>query len=157
MARFLVVIAAALAVGGAGAAAAEGPARLVYRTPEQMVAQALARAAAGGEGALADLAMVWELADDAPAGQARTGLLQLARGQGEIAEQAGWLAAVLDPDPAARPSGLVRNISLLGPFRDHGGGLERKEGPEAAGQRWGDPEARYDWGANQVRWREVPE
>ena len=94
---------------------------------------------------------------DAPAGQARAGLDELGRRRGEVFEQARWLAASLDPDPASRPAGLVRNLSILGPFRDPGGGLTRREGPESAGQVWGDPRAAYDWGAHEVRWRSVPE
>ena len=129
---FLLTV-AVVSLAAAQPTPAEPAERLTARTPDRMLSQALRRASSGGQGALAGLAVAWSLADDAPAGEARRGLQALGRGAGEVAEQARWLAALLDPDPAARPAGLVRNLAVLGPFRDQGGGLARREGPEAAG------------------------
>jgi hypothetical protein len=120
-----------------------------------MLDLALRRAGAGGEGAMAGLAEVYSLADRASAGRTRSGLDALGHGDDEIAVQARWLAAGLDPTPRAAPPGLVRTWSLLGPFQDTGGGLARREGPEE-NQSWGDPNASYAWGAYEARWRDVP-
>ncbi|MCC6557621.1 MAG: transglutaminase domain-containing protein [Polyangiaceae bacterium] len=86
-----------------------------------------------------------------------------------IADDARWLALSLAPAPAgapwpgaagltydapADPSGLVRSFAILGPFQDNtGGGLLRREGPEAPGQRFSDMSARYAWGVYDVAWR----
>jgi hypothetical protein len=125
-------------------------------TPDEMLEFALRRAAAGGDDALAGLATAHALADRASAGRARAGLTKLGQGTTDIATQARWLAAALDPGDGATPPGLVRAWSLLGPFQDTGGGLARKEGPEAPDAVWGDPRASYAWGAYEVRWRDVP-
>ena len=132
------------------------PLRYTARTPDEMLEFALRRAAAGGDGALAGLALAYALADRAAAGRARRGLESLGRGKGEIPTQARWIAAELDPTPTAAPAGLVRGWSVLGPFQDTGGGLTRHEGPEEAGKKWGDPKSSFAWGAYEVRWREVP-
>jgi len=134
-----------------------GPAlRWTARTPDEMLDLALRRAVAGGEGALAGLAVAYSVADRASAGRARAGLDTLGRGPDDIAAQARWVAAGLDPTPGVAVPGLVRGWSVLGPFQDTGGGLSRHEGPEDPTQAWGDPAASYAWGAYEVRWREVP-
>jgi Flp pilus assembly protein TadD len=134
---------------------ARAESRYVARTPDATLALALARAAGPEEdGALAALALATALNDDASPGAARKGLLGLGRGTGTIAEQARWAAAELDPDPGARPAGLVRNLAVVGPFADHGGGLNRREGPEG---HWSERSKTFDWGAYEVRWRGVPE
>jgi len=130
--------------------------RWTARTPDEMLDLAIHRAERGGDGAMAGLALAYSLADRAAAGRARKGLETLNRPDDDIAAQARWLAAELDPNPAAPVPGLVRGWAALGPFQDTGGGLTRKEGPETAGQEWGDPAASYAWGAYEVRWREVP-
>jgi tetratricopeptide (TPR) repeat protein len=130
--------------------------RWTARTPDEMVDLALRRAESANDGAMAGLAVAYSMSDRASAGRARKGLENLQRPDDDIRAQARWLAAELDPHPGASSPGLVRGWSLLGPFQDTGGGLTRKEGPEAAGQTWGDPDASYAWGAYEVRWREVP-
>ena len=130
--------------------------RWTARTPDEMLDLALRRAERGGDGAMAGLALAYSLADRASAGRARKGLLDLGRPDDDIAAQARWLAAELDPNPAASVPGLVRGWAALGPFQDTGGGLTRHEGPETAGEEWGNPKASYAWGAYEVRWREVP-
>jgi len=52
--------------------------------------------------------------------------------------------------------GVLTNLAVLGPFRDTGGGLRAKEGPEAAGGSFADMRARYAWGSIDVAWRAVP-
>ncbi|HKQ70215.1 MAG TPA: transglutaminase domain-containing protein [Polyangiaceae bacterium] len=130
--------------------------RWTAATPDEMLDLALRRATKGGDGALAGLALAHSLSDRAAAGRARAGLEVIGRGDDDIATQARWLAAELDPKPLAPVPGLVRNWAVLGPFQDSGGGLARHEGPEEPGQAWGDPNASYAWGAYEVRWREVP-
>lgn len=125
-------------------------------TPNEMLDLALRRAAAGGEGAMPGLAVAYALSDRASAGRSRAGLETLGHGDDDLAAQARWLAAGLDPTPGALPPGLVRTWSVLGPFQDTGGGLGRHEGPEDTGQAWGDPAASYAWGAYEVKWRDVP-
>src|SRR5208282_2923245 len=51
----------------------------------------------------------------------------------------------------------VTRLSILGPFRDTGGGLDLKDGPEGKGASFADPAARYAWGTVDVSWRAVPE
>src|SRR5450432_3661245 len=121
--------------------------RWTARTPDEMLDLALRRAERPGDGAMAGLALAYSLADRASAGRARKGLEALSRPDDDIATQARWLAAELDPNPGATPPGLLRGWVALGPFQDTGGGLTRHEGPEATGQVWGDPGASYAWGA----------
>lgn len=139
--------------------AARAPARWVAATPDEMLDVATARARSGVDDAdrAAGLATAYALAPRASAGRARELLASLASLGGEVGWSASWLAAALDPSPSPRAPGLVRAISVLGPFHDEGGGLARREGPEAAGQRFGDPDASYAWGAYEVRWRALPE
>src|SRR5262245_24597622 len=89
------------------------PLRWTSSTPDQMLDAALRRAAAGGDGAMAGLAEAYSLADRASAGRTRSGLDALGRGDDEIAAQARWIAAGLDPTPGTAPHGLVRTWSVL--------------------------------------------
>ncbi len=57
---------------------------------------------------------------------------------------------------ADRRLGVVTDLAILGPFRDTGGGLTAKDGPEAAGASFADAHARYSWGTVDVGWRDVP-
>src|SRR5450432_1548257 len=98
-----------------------------------MVDLALRRGKAGGDEAMAGLALSYALADRASAGRAQKGLETLGRDEGDVADQARWMAAELDAAPSAAgpaPGGLVRGWTILGPFQDTGGGLTRREGPE---------------------------
>ncbi|MEO8796878.1 MAG: transglutaminase-like domain-containing protein, partial [Polyangiaceae bacterium] len=49
--------------------------------------------------------------------------------------------------------GIVTDASIVGPFRDTGGGLARREGPEEKGAKLSDPNANWSWGSVDVRWR----
>jgi len=150
------VVLAAGSLEGAEKPRAAVAGRWTGPTPDAMLEFAVRRAAAGGDDALAGLATAHALSDRASAGRSRAGLAKLGQGATDIAVQARWLAAELDPGEGATPPGLVRAWSVLGPFQDTGGGLTRKEGPETPDATWGDPRASYAWGAYEVRWREVP-
>ncbi len=160
-------------------AAAQAPARppavlatmrWTAETPDEMVDLALSRARAGGEDALSALVVASFLDDRAAFGKTRAGLDAIAASGSALADDARWLSARLQPDPrpAAWPgarvfsydvppsaSGLVTGLAVLGPFRDTGGGLDRKEGPEAPGESFTDMGARYSWGVYEVAWRKA--
>ncbi|WP_437598831.1 transglutaminase-like domain-containing protein [Sorangium sp. So ce590] len=145
--------------------------RWTAATPDEMLGAALARARRGGEDALAGLVIAAALSDRAAQGRAREGLEQIAASPSALADEARWLAASLAPAPPAPtwpgaravsydappdPSGLVKAFAILGPFQDNsGGGLARREGPEAEGQRFSDMSAHYAWGVYDVAWRRV--
>jgi Transglutaminase-like superfamily len=61
--------------------------------------------------------------------------------------------------PKARAAGILTDVSVLGPFRDTGGGLDAHDGPEApkTAAGFGDPTKSYAWGTLEVTWRQVPE
>ncbi|WP_437334225.1 transglutaminase domain-containing protein [Sorangium sp. So ce394] len=163
------------AAGGAPAAEKRTPItpapRWTAATPDEMLGAALARARRGGDDALAGLVIAAALSDRAAQGRARDGLAQIAASASPLADEARWLAASLAPEPPAAtwpgaravsydappdPSGLVKAFAILGPFQDNsGGGLARREGPEAEGQRFSDMSARYAWGVYDVAWRRV--
>jgi transglutaminase-like putative cysteine protease len=144
--------------------------RWTATTPDEMLKLALERAKAAGTDAAAGLLVASYLDERAEQGAARKGLLALA-GSGlapRLADDARWLAKWLTPSPAGEPwsglrnvaydpgrdaDGLVRAFAVLGPFQDTGGGLERKEGPEAPGAKLTDMSARYSWGVYEVAWR----
>ena len=128
--RWVAAMGVLLLAGSLQAAKSAAPFRWTATTPDEMLDFALRRAAAGGDGALPGLAEAWSLSDRASAGRTRIGLEALGRGEDDIAAQARWLAAGLDPTPRATPPGLVRSWSLLGPFQDTGGELARRKNPE---------------------------
>ncbi|WP_437621549.1 transglutaminase domain-containing protein [Sorangium sp. So ce1151] len=169
------VEARAPAVGGAQGtekrAAIVPTLRWTAATPDEMLGAALARARRGGDDAIAGLVIAAALAGRAAQGRAREALAQIAASPSPLADEARWLAASLAPEPPAAtwpgaravsydappdPSGLVKAFAILGPFQDNsGGGLARREGPEAEGQRFSDMSARYAWGVYDVAWRRV--
>lgn len=146
-------------------------ARWTATTPDEMLSLALERARGGGTDAVAGMLVATYLDERAEQGAARKGLLAVAGHAGlspRLADDARWLAKWLTPSPAGEPwaglrnvsydpgrdaDGLVRAFAVLGPFQDTGGGLERKEGPEAPGAKLTDMNARYSWGVYEVAWR----
>ncbi len=58
----------------------------------------------------------------------------------------------------ARALGILTETSILGPFRDTGGGLDAHDGPEQAktAAAFADPKTFYSWGTVEVAWRGVP-
>jgi hypothetical protein len=141
---------------GAKKATKKGASAWVAASPETMADQAAARARRGGHGALAALATLHSLADRAPTGHVKRRLETLGEGKGEIAEQARWLAASLDPQPQrAAPPGLVSSLAVLGPFQDTSGRIKERDIAEAEAKTWADRGATYSWGVYEVRWRPV--
>jgi hypothetical protein len=135
-----------------------------------MVDLALARARAGGDDALAGLVVAAALDERASLGRARDGLAAFAATGSPLADDARWLRLALLPgstpapwpgvavvgyEAPVDPDGLVKGFSILGPFQDTGGGIARREGPEAPGQSFTDMGASYSWGAYEVAWRRV--
>lgn len=120
-----------------------------------MAKLALARGHAGGPDSLVGLAVAYALSSRATPGLVESTLVQIGSADSALGQQARWLAAALSPQPLAL-RGMVKEWAIVGPFRDTGGGLLRKEGPEGEGQRWGDRRADYSWGSYSVRWRGLP-
>ncbi|MFT3774168.1 MAG: hypothetical protein QM820_53070 [Minicystis sp.] len=179
------VIAAALIPGGALAQAPAAPlqaaappqpaaspssARWTATTPDEMVDHLFARARRGGDDALAALVVASSIEDRASFGKVREGLASIASSGSPFADDARWLRLRLLPSPSGRPwpgmravsydappdhEGLVKSFAILGPFQDTGGGLMRREGPEAPGESWTNATARYAWGVYDVAWRRV--
>ena len=166
------VLAAVVIPGGAlsPSPAVAGPPRWTAATPDEMVDHLLARARAGGDDALAALVLASSLDDRASFGRVRDGLAAIAASGSPLADDARWLGLELLPSSAravwpgmgsvsydAPPDvdGLVKAFAILGPFQDTGGGLMRREGPEAPGEAWSDTRARYAWGIYDVAWRRV--
>ena len=156
--------------GGAIAEAQPAPAnRWTAATPDEMADHLLARARRGGDDALAALVAASALDDRATFGKVRDGLDTIGKSGSPLADEARWLSARLKPeqgtpwtsyrrmayDVAPDPAGLVKSFAILGPFSDTGGGLMRREGPEAPGQSWADSSARYAHGIYDVAWRRV--
>ena len=103
-----------------------------------------------------------KLDERATAGKGSAALLQIAAAAPSVAIDAKLLARSLaanEGDPAGISAdealGIVTNVAVLGPFRDTGGGLDRKDGPEATGA-FADAAASYAWGTVDVRWRVAP-
>ncbi len=154
---------------GAPRAAAKLTASWIDETPDAMVEDAAARALVDGtpvHAQLAALAIVASLARQASFGRA-TGALM------EMAASPKWSLAVrdeamlmgrtlssntgLESDAGADSElGIIRDVAILGPFRDTGGGLDAHDGPEAKGASFGDRSAHYSWGTYEVAWRTVP-
>jgi hypothetical protein len=144
------------------------PTRWTAALPDEMADLALQRAKAGGDDALAALLVAAALDERTTQGKVRAGLRAISATNSPVADDARWLAALLTPSPAgplwggsksiaydtgADPTGLVRSFAILGPFGDKGSGLAEREGPEAPGQRFTDPSARYAGGVFDVSWR----
>jgi len=150
--------------------AAPAALRWTAETPDEMVDSALKRGQAGGDDALAGLVLAASLDDRAAFGKARAGLDLIGASASPLADDARWLSARLKPDakpapwPGARvasydvpvnSSGLVTGLSIVGPFQDSGGGLDKKQGPEAPGESFAETNARYSWGVYEVAWRKA--
>jgi hypothetical protein len=153
--------------------------RWTDETPDAMVEDARARALAANAteaDVLAARITLGALAERASWPAARTALEAVARsaaklgngpgarpGGADLAGEAALAARTLAEDEgtdqgtaADAKLGVLTNVALLGPFRDTGGGLAAKEGPEATGGSFADVHARYAWGTVDVGWRAVP-
>ena len=139
--------------------------RYVAATPDAMIDAAVLRATSAGASdaaALSALATIMKLDERASYGKGSAALLQVAAGAPSVAVDAKILARSLAADEgdaagvtADEALGIVTNLAVLGPFRDTGGGLDRKDGPEASGT-FSDASASYAWGTVDVRWRIAP-
>jgi transglutaminase-like putative cysteine protease len=134
-----------------------------------MIAAAQARALAAGApeaDVLAAIATTYAISSRADHGQAARALSAIAAQstvsadlRGEAALAARSLAADEGGDAgvaADRALGLITDVAALGPFRDTGGGLRAKDGPEAPGASFSDVRAHYSWGSVEVSWRALP-
>jgi hypothetical protein len=166
----------ALSLAGLALVLADAPARSAPAdtlrwtdaTPDAMVDDALTRAVSSSvteHGQAAALATLVALAPRASAGLAEERLRRIASTssvpaelRAEAALQARMLASDDGTEAGARADhalGVVQALSILGPFRDTGGGLDAHEGPEAEKTLF-DTAGRYSWGSYDVAWRDVP-
>jgi hypothetical protein len=116
--------------------------------------------------AVASIAVIGELADRATYGHAQAALDAIAKAPAldlETRNEAALALRAITVDEgkpagieADRRLGVITDLALLGPFRDTGGGLASKEGPEAPGGSFADMRAHYAWGTIDVAWRAVP-
>ncbi len=165
----LAVVALAASVSSSATGTAGGPVRYTDVTPDGMVEAARARAVAPSapdHQVLGAIAAIVSLADRATDGASEKALGAIATSgaSAETREQAALAKRAMSSDEgeaagiaADAALGILTHVAILGPFRDTGGGLSRKEGPEAKGGIAFDPKEDDSWGTVQVAWREVPE
>jgi len=144
---------------GGSATAGEVSTRYTDETPDSMLDRAVERATRKGATdveALAAIAEIGALADRVTRSRTPEALAAIANAtslkrdvRAEAILAIGRLATPLEPT-----EGVLNRLAVIGPFRDTGGGLDAKEGPEAAA--FGDPNASYAWGTVDVRWKSVP-
>jgi len=141
--------------------------RWTDETPDRMVDDAKARATAPGATeaeVLAASLVIRALDPRAESDRSEQALREIAKGaRGEVATDVALLARSLADDEGTAPGaaadqalGVVTELAILGPFRDTGGGLDAREGPEASGGSFADAAKRYAWGTVDVSWRTVP-
>jgi transglutaminase-like putative cysteine protease len=165
---------ASLAHAAPSAPAAALTLRWTDESPDPMIDRAVERATKcvdctaerADREALAGISTMVALANRAAWGHARQGIDAVAAAttvSPEVRAEAALASRALAEDEgteagidADRKLGVVTDVSVLGPFRDTGGGLVAKDGPEAAGASFADMRARYSWGTTDVAWRAVP-
>ncbi len=142
--------------------------RWTDETPDAMIEDAKARATAKGvreADVLAAAVEIDSLAGRALYDHARTALEEIAAASPlkDVTEEVRSLARAMAADEGTDRGkasdaklGVVSDLAILGPFRDTGGGLDAKDGPEAKGASFADASARYSWGTVEVAWRPVP-
>ena len=163
----LVACFSALDAAPAFPAPAAATPRWTDATPDAMIDDAVARtlaADAPDHARLAAMAVVVELSDRGAHDHARTALQHIADAAAvpaELRAQAAMLGRELASDEGTQAGaqadhalGIVDAVSILGPFRDTGGGLDAHDGPEAARPAFA-PTERYSWGSYEVAWRPV--
>ncbi|MDP9000919.1 MAG: hypothetical protein M3O46_12490, partial [Myxococcota bacterium] len=137
-------------------------------TPDAMVDDAVARATASNENErsrAAAIATIAALAERARGDHAKDALAEIAATPSvpvDLRAEASLVERTLAPDEgtedggrADRALGVADELWMLGPFRDTGGGIEARDGPEIAGSPF-NPKADYSWGSYEVAWRKVP-
>ncbi|MGA3123322.1 MAG: transglutaminase family protein [Polyangiaceae bacterium] len=144
--------------------------RWTDETPDAMVDDATARAlrpTATVRDDLAALSTIATLASRATDEHASKALARIAADSGgkpgDVRGEAALLGRMLANDDGTDSGaeqderlGIIDALSILGPFRDTGGGLDARDGPEAPDATFGDTRARYSWGTYEVAWRSVP-
>ncbi|MDF2695061.1 MAG: Transglutaminase-like enzyme putative cysteine protease [Labilithrix sp.] len=162
---------------GASVARGEAPpstpnaARYTGETPDATIEAAKKRALAAASDAdrLAALSVIASVSDRATHGaalQATRDLIASLPVTSEIRGDAAALARAYEANEGTIPgassaraeAGILTDVSVLGPFRDTGGGLDAHDGPEAKKSAAGfaDPKVDYSWGTVEVTWRQVP-
>jgi transglutaminase-like putative cysteine protease len=139
-------------------------------TPDAMIEAAKARALAAGAtdhaalGAIATIVSLDERASDGAAEKALAAIAAQTTLPADVRDEANLTKRAMSADEgetagiaADAALGVLTHLAILGPFRDTGGGLTRKEGPEAKGVTAFDPKEDDSWGTVQVAWREVPD
>lgn len=116
--------------------------------------------------ALSVIASVSERATEGAALQATRDVLASLAPTSELRGEAAALARAYAPTEgtvagagsARDEAGIVTALSVLGPFRDTGGGLDAHDGPEEkpSAASFTDPKGVYSWGSVEVAWRQVP-
>jgi hypothetical protein len=149
---------------------ASGIDRWVEATPDALVAAAARRVDANADDAVGGLLLIAAMNEFASPGEATRALSAIARGRTRVAVDAAGLLAALTPAPfgkawtgwanvawdvPADASGHVKAVTVIGPFQDTGGGLARREGPEAPGESFANAKADYSWGDFEVKPRRV--
>src|SRR5450432_1899129 len=142
-------------------------------TPDKMIDHAKVRATtstAKERDILASIALISHLAQTASHGAAVAALTEIAATSSneagapkEARVEAAVVARILSDDEGTGVGtasdaalGVITSMALLGPFHDTGGGLARREGPEAKDAKFSDDSANYSWGSIQVGWRTAP-
>jgi transglutaminase-like putative cysteine protease len=155
----------------ASSPAADAPGRFTAETPDALIEaqtrRALAPKATEAD-VVASMAVIATVSDRSASGVAERALHAIAAGPSVVAEvrgEAAALARTLAADEGtaagvakARDAGIVTEVSVLGPFRDTGGGLDAHDGPEQAktAAAFGDAKTFYSWGTVEVAWRAAP-
>jgi hypothetical protein len=145
--------------------APQAPVHRTDGTPDAMIDDAKALALSGTESdAVAAIATLLHLDGRAEYGRAGKALDEIAKSTSRSAElrsEAALASRSIAADEGAdsglaadRALGVATDLVVLGPFRDTGGGLDAKDGPEAA--TFNDLRARFAWGTVDVAWRSVP-
>jgi transglutaminase-like putative cysteine protease len=140
--------------------------RWTDETPDSMIEDAKARATAKGApeaDVLAAAITIDALAGRALFGHAQAALEEIARAStNDVSADVRSLARSMAPDEGTDEGmiedakiGVISKLAILGPFRDTGGGLDAKDGPEAKGASFADLSAHYSWGTVEVGWRPV--
>ena len=165
LAVLLLAVTLVASSGAPGDAHAEGRGGLVNASAEAMIEAARARgmASAASSEVLASLAVIGALDDDAAPTKAAEALVALEQNSlvsKDLRDEISLMSLRVAPPSKARDERTlamgIAPVWVIGPFRDTGGGLLRKEGPEEAGQSFFDKRAQYNYGAYDVHWREVP-
>ena len=158
------------ATAGAATTAIDAASRFTGETPDAVVEaqrrRALAPKATEAD-AIAALTVIMHVSDRTTQGAAERAIADISGASSisaEVRSEALTLTRALASDEGtnagiekARAAGIVTDVSVLGPFRDTGGGLEAHDGPEAAKSAgaFGDPKTFYSWGTVEVAWRGV--